>query len=99
MELASEASAKHAFALSDHGLTHAPPDPKQRLEWVVFTSVAPILAIASFSSIREDFVLGTLQAIYATLNSSEEDPHIPHTSKPSRATEFGQAVVGTIQGT
>ncbi|KAF9211017.1 serine/threonine-protein kinase M1 [Podila verticillata] len=96
MELASEASAKHAFALSDQGPTHA-PDPKQRLEWVVFTSVAPILAIASFSTIREDFVLGTLQATYATLNSSEEDPHIPHTSKPSRATEFGQAVVGTIQ--
>lgn len=96
IELARDTSAKHAFNLLDQGATHVLPEPKQRLEWLVFTSVAPVLALASFSSIRDDFVLGTLQAIYAALNLSDEDPHIPHTS---RAKEFGQAAVGTIQGT
>ncbi|KAF9122997.1 serine/threonine-protein kinase M1 [Mortierella sp. 14UC] len=62
-------SLKQAFEI---GLTTASSDKSsQRLEWLLLSTLTPILATSAFASIHSDLIIGALNAIGAALAASE----------------------------
>ncbi|KAG0349509.1 serine/threonine-protein kinase M1 [Podila humilis] len=102
-EMVKTEAAGKAFALQDrHGKTATTTitvdqQPIQRLEWLMFTSITPVLAVPALATSCSDLVLGLLQSTYTTLGSPEDSELYNSTLLISRAVDFRQAVLRTVE--
>ncbi|KAF9923098.1 serine/threonine-protein kinase M1 [Linnemannia zychae] len=89
-------SLKQAF---DIGLVGAANDkPNQRLEWLLVSTLTPVLASSAFATIHGDHVIGALSSIGAALSSSESSQPLPF--KPgthTRSKAYFQAIINIIK--
>ncbi|KAF9100333.1 serine/threonine-protein kinase M1 [Mortierella sp. GBA35] len=82
------------------GLTTTSHDkPSQRLEWLLLSTLAPILATSALASIHSELVVGALTTVGAALASSEGPYNSAHTATPGspRTRAYSHAILGILK--
>ncbi|KAG0381061.1 serine/threonine-protein kinase M1 [Mortierella sp. AD032] len=70
----------------------------QRLEWLLLSTLTPILATSAFASIHSDLVIGALNAIGAALAASEgSQSSVLKPGTPTRTKTYFHAILGTLK--
>ncbi|KAI1315377.1 serine/threonine-protein kinase M1 [Mortierella claussenii] len=98
INLASDEDARKAFSLDKIPVVPSLVDkPRQRLEWLVLTSLVPLLAVPTLTTIHREYVVRALQVIRVALTLSEDGSvFVVSPNTPSRTQAFDRAIVGVL---